>query len=665
MTEYASPLSLYPFQEEAINNLRQRIRDGHKHIILCAPTGAGKCHPRGTMILLADGTEIDIAYVLPNMALMGPDGLPRYITSISHGYGKIVIINPAKGKQWRCNLDHVLTLIDIRDTSRIIDVSVKNWLSVAASVQQHYKLFRVRIPKLGEAIPQAYQIKSKHSFTIKPLEQEQIYYGFTLEGDGRYLLADRTVTHNTEMAIELICEANAKGSQVVFVADRIALVSQAHKRLAKYGIIHGVIQGENTYGRYLPIQVASAQTIERREEWPNLKLLLLDEAHIQRKKITEFIKLWDGIVIGLTATPLTPNLHKSYSVIVNAATTNELLEQKRLAPLKMYAATEIDMEGADAPAGEWTSTEVRTRGRKVIGNILAEWVKMTHIHFGGPVKTLLFSADIAHGEELCEAFQAAGYDFRQSTYRDDAEKTRKLVEAFERGEFIGLVSVEKFCRGFDVPDVKCIIGARPYRTSLSSVIQQIGRGMRAAPGKEFCLYLDHSGNLAGWYAQIAEIWENGVPELPRKDKKEKKKPRKEGEEREEVSCHKCGYIIPPKTNPTHCPSCGEQRQRKKRSDVRNVQGRMEEVIQRRSDIWHENRDWTWHQLCRLAWRWRKPDFSSAQQFALRLYRNIYGEWPSGRFKVDPSPPDNRVAKFVRVMHQEMAEAERQIEKPEQ
>ena len=39
-------------------------------------------------------------------------------------------------------------------------------------------------------------------------------------------------------------------------------------------------------------------------------------------------------------------------------------------------------------AGEWTGTEVRERGRAIIGDIVTTWVEKTQEHFGGPVKTL-------------------------------------------------------------------------------------------------------------------------------------------------------------------------------------------------------------------------------------------------------------------------------------
>ena len=320
-------------------------------------------------------------------------------------------------------------------------------------------------------------------------------------GDKRVILCAPTGSGKTEMAMHLIQEADRKNSRVAFVADRVTLVEQTSKRLWANGIRHGVAQGDNTIGRYEPIQVCSAQTIEKRDYWKEIDLLIIDECHTQRAKIQEFAVNWGGPVVGLSATPLTEGLGKTYQSIVNATTTDELLADQWLSPLKVFAAKEIGMQGALKTAGEWQAKEVRERGRKVIGDIVSEWVRHTQEHFGGPVPTLLFSADVAHGEELCRAFQMAGYDFRQSSYRDSQDATTEMVEAFRAGKFTGLVSVEKFVKGFDVPDVRCMVGARPYSSSLASVIQQLGRGMRISNGKDYCLYLDHAGNMEGWYEE--------------------------------------------------------------------------------------------------------------------------------------------------------------------
>src|SRR3546814_21011731 len=59
----------------------------------------------------------------------------------------------------------------------------------------------------------------------------------------------------------------------------------------------------------------------------------------------------------------------------------------------------------------------------------------------------------------------------------------------------------------------CGISARPYRKSLSSHVQQLGRVMRPAPGKTFALWLDHSGNYLRFHNDTQELFEHGVQKL--------------------------------------------------------------------------------------------------------------------------------------------------------
>ena len=108
-----------------------------------------------------------------------------------------------------------------------------------------------------------------------------------------------------------------------------------------------------------------------------------------------------------------------------------------------------------------------------------------------------FGVHYCHPTPLCTAFQAIGADARQSTFRDSEEETTQLVEDFSANKFDVLVSVCKFIKGFDDPTVMCVVDVRKNRTSLSEVIQKMGRAMRYAPGKEYALYLDHVRNMEG------------------------------------------------------------------------------------------------------------------------------------------------------------------------
>ena len=467
------------------------------------------------------------------------------------------------------------------------------------------------------------------------------------QGLTRQVLYGPTGMGKTETAIHIIQEALTRDSRVLFICDRIILVEQTHRRLAQYGIPHGVIMSNQSHGQRQKVLVCSAQTIEQPKYeylWRDLDLAIIDECHTMRAKILQLALVWGGPVIGLSATPFTDGLADFYQGIQNPISTDALLASGWLAPLRVYPAVPMEMPMIND--GEWTADQVRTSGRRIIGNIVSTWAKMTTEHFGGPVKTLVFSADVAHGEELCQAFQLAGYDFRQSTHRDSFEVTKTMVKEFEQGRFHGLVSVEKFCKGFDVPDVLCMVGARPYRTSLASVIQQLGRGMRTAPGKEYALYIDHAENMVGWYEEVSEIWANGVPRLP--DTKRKTQTRREGDQREDVICNGCQMVIPPGSQGS-CLYCGRPRSRRRTQRV-TVEGRVgDELTRPGSRDWAEDRRWTWRQMCRVALDRKGGDEEAGNKLALAQFKNLYDDWPPRDWGFDPveGKADGRVERKVR------------------
>ena len=266
------------------------------------------------------------------------------------------------------------------------------------------------------------------------------------QGHKQQVLCSPTGSGKTEVGMWFVESALSKGKKACFLCDRISLVEQTSRRFFDAGIPHGVAQGDATTRRWEPIQVASAQTIEKRGFWPDLDLLIVDEAHIQRRNTLEFIRNVGCVTIGLTATPFAAGMAETYSNVVNARTTTKLLEDGWLCPVKVYAGTEINMAGAGRkPGGEWADRAAEERGIQIIGDIVPEWVAKTHEHFGGPVKTLMFGPTVAFCQEVCAAFQALGYDFRTSSYRDDQTATTHMIEEFRQGKFVGLASVDKFC----------------------------------------------------------------------------------------------------------------------------------------------------------------------------------------------------------------------------
>ena len=441
-----------------------------------------------------------------------------------------------------------------------------------------------------------------------------------IDGHRSQMLVAPTGAGKTEMAIALLQAAAERGNRAAMVLDRIVLCDQTSQRLQGYDIDHEVLQGG--HWRYRPherIQVCSAQTLERRGSFPGLKVLIVDEAHQTRRQTIEFIKSNPAVkVIGLTATPFTKGLGKIYSNVVSSVTTAELVAMGRLAPLRVYVAKEIDMTGAKKVAGEWSQDEVTERGMKITGDIVTEWVRKTTEIFGGPRKTVVFCAGVAHGAGLAWKFADAGYSFVSLSYRDDDAFKQDAIAEFAkpRSSIHGLIATDILTKGFDVPDVMIGVSARPFSKSLSSHIQQMGRVMRSFPGKEFAVWLDHSGNYLRFQDDWEDIYANGVEGLDDGREKTKREPTKE--QKEAAKCPRCACVWP--RGADACPSCGHVRER--RSAVIAVPGEMLK-LGTAGAVKEQHREW-YGQLLHIGHeRGYKPGWA-AQKFKAK-----FGTFPNG------------------------------------
>jgi DNA repair protein RadD len=394
-------------------------------------------------------------------------------------------------------------------------------------------------------------------------------------GHKRVMLYAPTGAGKTEMAIDQLNAAKIKGNRAAMILDRIVLCEQTSARLQKYSIDHGVMQAGHWRNRpYEHIQVCSAQTLEKRGSFPGLKLLIVDEAHTQRQQTTEFIKNNPEIyVVGLSASPFAEGLGDTYTSVVSATTTKELVDRGMLCPLRVFICKEVDMTGAKKVAGEWSQKDSSERGRKITGDIVTEWAKKTHEIFGGPRKTIVFCSDVAHGADLAQKFGESGYNFVPISYQDSDQFKQDAVKDFSRPDSAihGLIACDILTKGFDVPDVMIGVSARPFTKSFMSHVQQMGRVMRAHDSKKFALWLDHAGNYLRFQDDWDDLYENGVSEL--KDGKEKAKKEPSTEDKEAAKCPNCGALWIGRGNV--CSSCGHVRP--VFNKVEQVAGEMQEL----------------------------------------------------------------------------------------
>lgn len=109
--------------------------------------------------------------------------------------------------------------------------------------------------------------------------------------------------------------------------------------------------------------------------------------------------------------------------------------------------------------------------------------------------TLVFCVDIEHARQLTAAFRDHGVDARYITANTPKGHRAEELRAFKNQEFPVLLNCGLFTEGTDIPNIDCVLLARPTK-SRNLLIQMIGRGLRLFPGKKDCHVIDMVASLA-------------------------------------------------------------------------------------------------------------------------------------------------------------------------
>lgn len=143
------------------------------------------------------------------------------------------------------------------------------------------------------------------------------------------------------------------------------------------------------------------------------------------------------------------------------------------------------------------------------------------------MRALGFCVDVAHAEFMATAFTRAGIAAAAVSADTKASDRAKQLAALRNGELRCLFSVDLFNEGVDLPDVDTVLFLRPTE-SATVFLQQLGRGLRRAEGKECLTVLDFIGDahrrfrfdlryraiVGGTRRSIQRDIEHGFPSLP-------------------------------------------------------------------------------------------------------------------------------------------------------
>ena len=447
------------------------------------------------------------------------------------------------------------------------------------------------------------------------------------EGHKNQIIMAPTGAGKTYLGLRICNEAIKRGKRAVFLCDRTTLIDQTSKVADQYGLTdHGIIQANHWRRRPESLfQIASVQTIAKREFWPQMDVLVVDEAHTTYKAWTNFAKETGAYVVGLSATPFTTGLGKIFSNLINATTMHELTQLGVLVPMRIFSCSKPDMTGAETSGGEWTDRAAEERELKIVGDVVADWMR-----FAEGRKTIVFGATINHCQELCKQFINAGIMAATFTSETTAKERETLLEEYRKpnSHLKVLISVEALAKGFDVPDVGCVCDARPLRKSLSTAIQMWGRGLRSSPGKTDCFLLDFSGNIVRFFPDFNDIYFNGLNALDDGDKLDKKI--RNDEDYEPKGCPRCSY----KPFLKKCMMCGHEVIQKALIEVES--GEMKEIFigegKNKKKLADSAED-LWNQVSTYARAYSSPEKQSGR--AWHLFKQITGQETKWQFSKAP------------------------------
>ncbi len=193
-------------------------------MVIGGGTSTGKCLKQGTLILMHDGSLKRCDDVVIGDRLMGPDGRPRTVITTNVGEAEMYEVRPTKGDSWYVNIDHILTLASESGESSVdslFDVPLREWMAWSPSMQKRSVLVR-SLPSeqsdLGRHSEACQRSFVRVPFSVVPTGKVDRYYGCTLDGDGRFLLGDFTVTHNSYFAQRLMRQQAKLGQPCLYIS---------------------------------------------------------------------------------------------------------------------------------------------------------------------------------------------------------------------------------------------------------------------------------------------------------------------------------------------------------------------------------------------------------------------------------------------------------------
>jgi len=414
-----------------------------------------------------------------------------------------------------------------------------------------------------------YHIDQVTQKKVRPYQEMAIFRTLCLFGEGkkRVLLLMATGTGKTftvfQLAWKLLNGSVLNNGRILFLTDRNNLKDQAYRAFAAFPADERVVLDKHTVDEYRhlvgKVFFANYQNLDEELDGKKLyeyfdpdffDLIVIDECH--RSAFGD----WFGILehfesafqLGLTATPreldqtrrvlteeeLRRDTYEYFDDPAYVYSLRQAIEDGYLVPyLLEERISNLDEDGYTGPDGKHYSTsnferDIRLppRTRLIAKDLHAQLVK-----YGlQDEKTIIFCVDGTHASllaaELRKITGDPDYAARITRSERNSHQLERNFAEVGRSKPRVAVTVDLLTTGFDAPDVKNIVFARPVKSSILYK-QMKGRGTRLCEDidKRYFTIFDYTGA-----SQLEDAEFDGHPANVQKSKKRSTKPRKKREQ---------------------------------------------------------------------------------------------------------------------------------------
>ncbi|MGL1835129.1 DUF3427 domain-containing protein [Rhodocyclaceae bacterium SMB388] len=290
--------------------------------------------------------------------------------------------------------------------------------------------------------------------------------------------------------------------RVLFVAHREEILNQAAETFvrirprARVGFYMGQIRDTQVDVLCASVQTLGRGTHLKRFSPQHFDYIVIDEFHhaaapTYRRLLAHFVPQF---LLGLTATPDRTDQSDILSLCDdNLVFTRNLfagIEAGLLAPFHYYGIWDESVDYREIP---WRNGRFEP---EQLSNKLATLARARHAlrHWRDRAqqRTLAFCVSIRHAKFMAAQFAHEGIA-AAAVYAGSALARCEALERLADGRLQVIFSVDLFNEGVDLPAIDTVLMLRPTESKIL-FLQQLGRGLRRAEGKEKLVVLDFIGN---------------------------------------------------------------------------------------------------------------------------------------------------------------------------